>query len=71
MLTKIDLSQISKIIKASEERLDSKIEKLDKKINKIDGKLDYAINFLDRDYIKLLHRVERIEQHLHLESASF
>jgi chaperonin cofactor prefoldin len=70
MLTKTDLNQITKIIKSSEERLDSKIDKLDKNINRIDGKLDYTINFLDRDYLKLLHRVEMIEEHLHLNPAS-
>ena len=59
MLTKNDLTQISKIVKSSEERLNRKIDKIDKK-------LDKAINFLDRDYIKLLERVERIEKHLHL-----
>jgi len=59
MLTKNDLTQISKIVKLSEERLNRKIDKIDKK-------LDKAINSLDRDYIKLLERVERIEKHLHL-----
>ena len=59
MLTKSDLLQITKIVTSSEERLN-------KKINKIDGKLDYAINFLDRDYLKLLKRIERIEEHLNL-----
>ncbi len=71
MLTKTDLSQISKIVNTSEKRLDFKIDKLDKKINKIDKKLDYIINFLDRDYLKLLHRVEVIEEHLHIKPASF
>jgi len=57
MLTKTDLSQISKIVKSSEVRLAKKIDKIDKK-------LDKAIDFLDRDYIKLLKRIERIEKHL-------
>ena len=82
MLTKTDLSQIkgivneettkirevineetTKIVKASELRLGGKMDKLERK-------LDYAINFLDRDYLKLLNRVERIEEHLHLAPVS-
>lgn len=47
MLTKTDLNQITKIVKSSEGRLS-------KEIYKIDKKLDKTINFLDRDYIKLL-----------------
>lgn len=63
MLTKSDLNQITKIVKDSEKRLDRKIDKIDKK-------LDKTINFLDRDYIKLLERVERIEEHLQLTPIS-
>jgi len=63
MLTKTDLNQIAKIVKSSEERLNGKIDKIDKK-------LDKAIDFLDRDYIKLLKRIERIEKHLNLKSIS-
>lgn len=63
MLTKNDLTQITKIVGASEERLN-------KKLHKLDLKLDYAISFLDRDYIRLLQRVERIEEHLGLSSKS-
>ncbi len=63
MLTKTDLNQITKIVKSSEVRLS-------KKIYKIDKKLDKAINFLDRDYIKLLERIERIEEHLTLTPIS-
>lgn len=70
MLTKIDLGQISKIVKTSEERLSSRIDgvesNLDKKINKIDKKLDYAISFLDKENIKTVKRVEKIEQHLNI-----
>ncbi len=63
MLTKTDLNEISKIVKSSEIRLDKRIDKLGRK-------LDYAINFLDRDHLKLLDRIERIEEHLNLESKS-
>lgn len=63
VLTKTDLNQIAKIVKSSEMRLDKKIDKIDKKIDK-------AINFLDRDYVKLLKRIERIEKHLNLKPIS-
>lgn len=75
MLTKTDLNQITKIVQnetskivKSENQLLEK--KMNKKFNKLEEKLDYAINFMDRDYLKLLHRVERIEEHLNLEPAS-
>ncbi len=58
-----DMLQISKIVKTSEKRLDRKMERIDRK-------LDKAINFLDRDYIRLLERVERIEKHLQLSPVS-
>ncbi|OGM09107.1 hypothetical protein A2159_00600 [Candidatus Woesebacteria bacterium RBG_13_34_9] len=67
MLTKTDLSQITNIFKAENKSLENK---MNKRFDKLDRKLDYAINFLDRDYLKLLHRVERIEEHLHLEPSS-
>lgn len=67
MLTKSDLKEIDKIVS---NRLDSAEKRVNKRINKIDNKLDYAINFMDRDYLKLLHRVERIEEHLNLEPTS-
>lgn len=63
MLTKTDLSQIEKIVKSTELRLNKRFEKLERK-------LDYAINFLDRDYLKLLDRVEKIEEHLGLNSSA-
>ena len=37
------------------------------RIDRLERKMDYAINFLDRDYLKLLNRVERIEEHLNLD----
>ncbi len=67
MLTKTDLSQITKIVQSENKSLGKKINK---RFDKLERKLDYAINFLDRDYLKLLHRVERIEEHLHLEPTS-
>lgn len=67
MLTKTDLKQITKIVKIENNALG---KRLNRKIDKIDKKLDLAINILDRDYIKLLERVERIEKHLQLAPIS-
>jgi hypothetical protein len=67
MLTKTDLTQITKIVQSENKSLETK---MNKRFNKLEEKLDYAINFMDRDYLKLLHRVERIEEHLNLEVAS-
>jgi len=71
MLTKTDLKEIDRIVeKVVTNRLDSTEKRINKRIDKLERKMDYAINFLDRDYLKLLHRVERIEEHLNLESVS-
>jgi hypothetical protein len=75
MLTKTDLTQITKIVQNETTKIikleDLSLEKrLNKRFNKLEEKLDYAINFMDRDYLKLLHRVERIEEHLNLEPSS-
>lgn len=67
MLTKADLNQITRIVKTEGQSLEKKINK---RFDKLETKLDYAINFLDRDYLKLLHRVERIEEHLKLKPIS-
>jgi len=67
MLTKTDLQHITKIVKAENESLRFEMRK---GFNKLDKKLEYTINFLDRDYIKLLKRIDRIEKHLGLEPIS-
>jgi len=67
MLTTTDLQQITKIVKTENENLRLEMRK---GFNKLDKKLEYAINFLDRDYIRLLKRVDRIEKHLGLEPLS-
>lgn len=63
MLTKTDLNEIGKVLKSTEVRLDKRFDKLERK-------LDYTINFLDRDYLKLLQRIEKIEEHLGINSPS-
>jgi len=74
MLTKTDLGNISSLVKteiesANKEQtaaINKKFSHLESKINRVERKLDYSINFLDRDHLKLLDRVERIEKHLKL-----
>ena len=83
MLTKTDLNQITKIVqkettnivrretvKIVKSEVVSLEMKMNKRFDKLEGKLDYAINFMHRDFLKLKHRVERIEEHLNLEPAS-
>lgn len=71
MLSSQDLTQIRNIVQSG---VRSEVETLEKKMgkrfDKLERKLDYAINFLDRDYLKLLHRVEKIEEHLNLTPTS-
>jgi len=56
MLTKTDLIQIKDIVQGENQLLENK---LGKRIDRLERKMDYAINFPDRDYLKLLNRVER------------
>ncbi|OGM22379.1 hypothetical protein A2961_00755 [Candidatus Woesebacteria bacterium RIFCSPLOWO2_01_FULL_39_21] len=68
MLSKSDLQQITKAFKTENEVLRNELKsEMRKGFDKLDKKLEYAINFLDRDYIKLLKRIDRIEKHLGLE----
>ena len=68
MLSKFDLQQITKAFKTENEVLRNELKsEMRKGFDKLDKKLEYAINFLDRDYIKLLKRIDRIEKHLGLE----
>ena len=68
MLSKFDLQQITKAFKTENEVLRNELKsEMRKGFDKLDKKLEYAINFLDRDYIKLFKRIDRIEKHLGLE----
>lgn len=86
MLTKTDLKQIDKIftkrVKSENEILKKEFRseneilrkelkaEMKKGFNRLEKKLDYTINFLDRDYLKLLHRVEVIEEHLGIQPTT-
>jgi uncharacterized FlaG/YvyC family protein len=65
--TKIVQSETTKIV-ANEIQLFEK--RINKRFDKLERKLDYTINFLDRDYLKLLHRVEVIEERLGIEPST-
>ncbi len=67
MLTKTDLSEIGKLIKSENKSLK---KEMSNRFNRIDKKLDKTMDFLDRDYLKLLKRIERIEKHLQLPPIS-
>ena len=64
MLTKSDLKEINKIVKPENEALRKEMKK---GFTKLDKKLDKVINFLDRDHLRLVERIERIEHHLNLQ----
>jgi len=73
-ITKVVYGETAKIVQSENKSLDKKIDnlkvKMDKRFDKLERILDYAINFLDRDCLKLLHRFEKNKEHLHLEPTT-
>ena len=51
-------------------RIQDRLKNVEIKINKIEKDLKYAVNFLDKESLKIQKRVERIEKHLKLEPLS-
>jgi len=51
-------------------RIQDRLKNVEIKINKIQKDLKYAVNFLDKESLKIQKRVERIEKHLKLEPLS-
>ena len=51
-------------------RIQDRLKNVEIKINKIQKDLKYAVNFLDKESLKIQKRVERIEKHLKLEPIS-
>lgn len=47
-----------------------RLKNVEIEINKIQKDLKYVVNFLDKEFLKVVKRVERIEKHLHLEPVS-
>lgn len=51
-------------------QIKDRLKNLEIKVNKIQKDLKYAVNFLDKEGLKIGKGVERIEKHLNLESPS-
>jgi hypothetical protein len=66
MLTKSDLKQIKEIVRPLE--MDIKTVKVDAAQTRKDVKV--LISYFDREYVELRKRIERIEEHLDLNSKN-
>ena len=47
-------------------KLETKLKPIHKKLNKLQRDLDATISLFDRDIVNHKHRIDRIEDHLHL-----
>ena len=63
---KMNLIRIVTEIRGVENRL----KNLEIRITKVQKDLKYTINFLDKEGLKVIKRIERIEEHLHLPPLS-
>lgn len=75
MLTKKDVAIIDdlldrKLEQKLEQKLDQKLKPVQEDIVKIRKDQKQIVNFFDREYLDLRKRVERIEHHLDLRTAS-
>ena len=83
MLTKTDFKEIRKIIREEVEmkmnlvrtltevrEIKDRLKNVEIKILKIQKDLKYAVNFLDKEGLRISKKVERIEKHLSLEPIS-
>ncbi|KKQ51792.1 hypothetical protein A2865_03250 [Candidatus Woesebacteria bacterium RIFCSPHIGHO2_01_FULL_39_17] len=75
MLSKSDFQQIQDIVRTEVHQETRKIIKeelapIKKDITQIRKDIKTIVNFFDREYLELRKRVERIEEHLGLESIS-
>jgi hypothetical protein len=50
--------------------INTRVKNIEIKLNKIQKDLKYAVDFLDKDNLKIQKRVERIEEHLSLGSVA-
>lgn len=64
MLTKLDLSQIGKIVQNEIEPVKKDIKSLKKNVRYIKKTVDVMIDLFDTQNIKLIKRVNKIEAHL-------
>jgi hypothetical protein len=52
------------------DELKNRVKNIEIKINQISKDLKYAINFLDKEDVKTVKRIDRIENHLNLPPIS-
>ena len=52
------------------DKIKDRLKNIEIKTNKIQKDLKYAVNFLDKDSLRISNRVERIEKHLKLPPLS-
>lgn len=67
MLTKTDLKQIDGVVSR---RFKKEVKPLKSDVSHIRKDIKTLINYFDREYLEIRARVERIEEHLNLESLS-
>ncbi len=81
MLTKSDLSQIRKVVKEEVkteiaplkvkiDKIETRLSSIEKEMKKIGKDIKVVVNFFDKTYLRLLKRIERIEEHLNLPPLS-
>ena len=67
MLSKSDVQIIENLLdRKLDEKLDQKLKPVHSKLNKLNDKIDLVARVLDRDYVHLRKRVDRVEDHLSL-----
>jgi len=71
MLTKKDLSEIQKIVQKEINPIKNDVKTIKSDISQIRNDVKTIVNFFDREYLELRKRVERIEEHLNLDQASY
>jgi len=71
MLTKKDLSEIQKIVQKEINPIKNDVKTIKSDISQIRNDVKTIVNFFDREYLELRKRVERIEEHLNLDPASY
>jgi len=67
MLTKNDLKQIQGVVRTEMSSLQQDIKTLRKDVTQVRKDTKMIVSFFDREYLELRKRVERIEEHLHLQ----
>lgn len=67
MLTQNDLREIQKVVQGETKPLTKDIKTMQKDIVQIRKDTKALVGFLDREYLELRKRIDRIEEYLHLQ----